>query len=314
VNDAAVLASDRDAAVDPTIRVGLQLHSVREALSFDPEGTLEQVAEIGYKLLELSGQDAAVEPRTWHDFTAPELRALGERLGVQFTGGQVTGLGTDNVDAVVDFYRDLGADHLTIPLDYFPTRQVVREKCALYNHLGEAAARHGLRLFYLNHYHEFQLVEGELVLDALLAGTDPELVGLELSPYWLMRGLVDPIKAFRKYRDRIGLLEQADYPLDRVDKLDMWHFSRHQPIAKNINKDIPLKGGEIEKIHAVQDELFSEIGDGILKLQELIDEANASGRVSYVFLRQDFTRMPSELDSVRRSFDNYRRVRGVAWR
>jgi sugar phosphate isomerase/epimerase len=295
------------------LKVGLQLHSVREALSFKPEETLAQVASVGYKLVELSVHDAIEEPSSWHGFGASDLRKLGKDLGLRFAGGQVTNLREDNIDAVAGFYADLGADHVTIPLDYFPTPEILHAKCALYNRMGEVAALRGLRLFYLNHYHEFQVVGGIVVLDGLLAGTEPALLGLELSPYWLMRGLEDPIKTFRKYAGRIGMLEQADFPLDGVDKLDMWHFDRHQPIARNIKKDVPLRGGEIEKIHAVQCELFTEIGDGILKVQEIVDEANESGHVAYVFLRQDFTRLPSEIESVRRSIENYRHIRGVVW-
>ena len=44
----------------------------------------------------------------------------------------------------------------------------------------------------------------------------------------------------------------ADFPLDQVNKLDMWNFAQHHPIAKNINRDVPLKGGEIENDRVVE--------------------------------------------------------------
>ena len=51
----------------------------------------------------------------------------------------------------------------------------------------------------------------------------------------------------------------------------MWNFKNHHPIAENIQYDKLLQGNEIQNIHPVQCELFTEIGEGILKLQPIID-------------------------------------------
>ena len=295
------------------MKVALQLHSVREALRYDPDTTLAAVAEMGFRYVELSTHDAARDPGRWRGLSGREMRSLAEAHGVRFIGGQVSNLSAANVDEVASFYAELGGDHVTIPIAYFPTRAALEEQSRAFNLFGAAMQRRGLQLLYLNHYHEFQVVEGEQVLDGLLSRTDPTLIKLALSPYWLMRGLIDPIQALRKYGSRVALIEQADFPLAEIDKLNMWEFWRHHPIAVNIRRDVPLKGGEIENIHPVQCDLFTEIGDGIMKLQEIVDEATAAGGVSYVTLRQDFSRRPLEFDSVRVSVQNYKRIQGVDW-
>ena len=268
---------------------------------------------IGYHFLELSGHDASDDALACFGIRSKVFQDLSAKFGVRFVGGKVAHLELSNVDDVIGYYADLGADHITVPIGYFPTMDAIEERARTYNLLGERCARRGLSLYYAHHYHELQHVSGQVVLDALMSKTAPELVGLELNPYWLMRGLVNPIEMFRKYRDRVRMVEQQDFPLEEIDKLNMWTFSRHHPIARNIRWEVPLKGGEIENIQPVQSALFTEIGEGIVKVQEIVDEANASGKVSYVMLRQDFTRMSSEFDSIGKSMENYRRVRDIVW-
>jgi sugar phosphate isomerase/epimerase len=294
-------------------KVALQLHSVREVLRYDPPGTLAAVAAAGFHYIELSAHDAEADAERVHRLRASEWRSLADDAGLVIVGGQVSNLAPANVARVADFYETVGAQHVTIPIGYYPDRAALDERARTYNHLGQVLASRGLNVLYLNHYHEFQVVDGETILDGLLARTDPRFMNLALSPYWLMRGLIDPVKTLRAYGSRIHLVEQADFPLAHVDKMNMWEFRRYHPIAANIRRDRPLRGGEIENIQPVQSDLFCEVGEGILKLQEVIDEANLAGGVRYVTLRQDFSRLPSELDSLRISAANYRRVRDVDW-
>jgi hypothetical protein len=108
-------------------------------------------------------------------------------------------------------------------------------------------------------------------------------------------------------------LVQEDYPLDQVDKFNMWRFDRYHPIAQNIQYDSVLRGNEIENIHPVQCELFTEIGTGMLPLQPVIDFANEQGGINYVFLKQDYTAKESEFESIALSAKNYRSIRDVEW-
>ena len=55
---------------------------------------------------------------------------------------------------------------------------------------------------------------------------------------------------------------------------------------------------------------FTEIGDGIMDIQRIIDTALECTDAEYILLEQDHASMP-QLDSVRRSFENFRRFGGI---
>lgn len=286
------------------IKAGLQMYSVREAM-YDPFEALEKTALSGYRYVELPIHNAA-EPSLFYGKSAAEWKKKAQECCINITGAYVKGLSSGNINAVCDFYEELGCDHITIPIDYFPDRNALNDKCLEYNRMGKICKDRNLALHYENHYHEFQKYDGKSILDILMENTDEGLFSLSLNTYWLMRGLIEPLEVFRKYSSRIRILVQQDYPLDQIDKFNMWNFQNHHPIAKNIQFHSILKGNEIENIHPVQCELFTEIGNGIFKLQPIIDAANSIGLVKYVFLKQDFTRMDSEFDSVSLSLKNYR--------
>jgi sugar phosphate isomerase/epimerase len=297
--------------VNMAIKIGLQMYSVREYMRFDPLGSLKKTAEAGYKYVELPIHYADESTSDFYEKNAVEWKAAAAECGIHITGAYVKNLSLNNIDDICSFYQALGCDHITIPIDYFPTRETLDEKCRLYNEMGKICKRYGMNLIYENHYHEFQKYNDRFIMDIIMDNTDPELFKLSLNTYWLMRGLIEPLDTFYKYQSRIYSVVQQDYPLDQIDKFNMWNFKNHHPIAQNIQYDNILQGGEIENIHPVQCELFTEIGNGIIKLQPVINAANEAGNVKYVFLKQDFTRKPSEFDSIKISLDNYKQLSGV---
>lgn len=295
------------------IKAGLQMYSVREAFRFDPVYTIERTAAIGYKYLELPWHNVQEATDRICGLDASELIYLSHKYNVEFTGGYVTGLSLDNMERAVRFYKNIGSSHITLPIGYYPDRETLEKKTDFYNAVTEVCKEYGMVLCYENHYHEFQELDNTCILDMILDRTDSEGFWLNLNTYWLMRGLVDPFKAFQKYKNRIMALIQQDYPLDGIDKINMWQFYRYHPIAENIKKDVLLKGGEIENIHPVMCSLYTEIGDGIMKIWEMAEEVKKTETVSYIFLKQDYTRMESEFDSIRRSRDNYEKIKDIIW-
>ncbi|MEG0912054.1 MAG: sugar phosphate isomerase/epimerase [Oscillospiraceae bacterium] len=294
------------------IKVGLQMHSVREAMHLDPLGAVERCAQAGFRYLELPASLKNDKPGLLFGKSPAQWVEAAKTAHAVLIGGYAKP-DPATAEAAVDFYAALGAQRVVIPIDYFPTRKALDEKCEFYNRLGKLCAARGLRLFYENHYHEWQMIDGQTILERLMTATDPTLFTVSLNTYWLMRGLVDPGEVFKQFGNRLGSIVQQDYPLSEIDKFNMWHFDRYHPIAKNIQYESVLQGSEIENIHPVQCELFCEIGDGVLPLQRTVDAVAELGTVEYVLLKQDYTRMPDEFDSVSRSAHNYHRMRGVCW-
>jgi sugar phosphate isomerase/epimerase len=295
------------------VKVGLEMYSVREYMRVDPLEALDRCVKAGYRYLELPLKAKTDERGRLYGKTAFQWKEQAKKSKAVITGGYVRDLSARNAGEYIDFYRELGAQRLVIYIDYFPDRKTLDEKCKIYNETGKRCNEAGLKLYYENHYHEYQRHNGRFIFDLLMEQTDPAYFSVSLNTYWLMRGLVNPLDVLRKHGARVGSLVQEDYPLDQVDKFNMWRFDRYHPIAQNIQYHSVLKGNEIENIHPVQCELFTEIGTGMLPLQPVIDFANEQGGIDYVFLKQDYTAMESEFDSVALSARNYRSVRGIVW-
>src|SRR5215469_17807262 len=61
-----------------TIPIGLELYSVRDALQKDPQGTVREVAKMGYQVVEFYGPYFE-----WTDAQAKDVRKLMDDLGIR---------------------------------------------------------------------------------------------------------------------------------------------------------------------------------------------------------------------------------------
>jgi sugar phosphate isomerase/epimerase len=192
-------------AHDRLERIGLQLYTVREALARDFEGTLAQVAAIGYREVEFAGYfghpPAAVrEALARAGLEAPSAHVPFEALGDAWP--------TTIADA-----RAIGHRYVVVPWIPEPKRQSLagyREVAAAFNRAALAAARAGLRFAYHNHQFEFQPLEGRIPYDVLLEATDPQLVNFELDLYWITAGGGDPLAYLARYPGRFTMLHLKD--------------------------------------------------------------------------------------------------------
>ena len=57
---------------------------------------------------------------------------------------------------------------------------------------------------------------------------------------------------------------------------------------------------------------FTEIGTGVLPIQDIIDTAGTLPNLQYMFLEQDYSRLP-DLDSIARSRDAFSHFTGISW-
>jgi len=282
------------------MKIGLQMYSVRDSFAGDPAGTIERLAEIGYAYVEFANDHAHTDPGVGIGIGADALRAILDRFGVTPIGCHISPFDSDTLPAVLDYHTELGTQSLAIPIDFWSNRQDVIDRAAVYNDLAARCAERGLGFLFHNHYHEFQIFEGERVLDLIVQHTDPDLVNIEMDTYWTFRGTEDPIVKIREYGNRVKVLHQKDYPLSEVRSLDVW---------TRLDREVPVTLEPFESV--VRPEEFTEIGDGIMKVQEIIDAANDVG-VSYLLVEQDHGRELTELARVERSLRNVSRMRGVA--
>jgi sugar phosphate isomerase/epimerase len=308
-----VILIPKEADLKMAVPCALQMLSLREIIMSDPLDTLKKTAGTGWKNIELLHKRSFDSPGIWYGKSAEEVAGTAREYGLTIIGGYVEAadLAGPDIKKFLSFYKKIGAKRIVIPVDYFGSREILSEKCSFYNKTGEMCREQGLSLVLETQYHEWQTIDGERIIDLMAAGTKPELFSFSLNIYWLMRGLTEPLPELKKFTSRISSLVLQDYPLDEIDKFNMWRFDRYHTIGNSIQKNILLKGGEIKNIAPLQCRMFTEFGKGFINFQPLIDTANEIGTIKYIILKQDYTRMRSEYDSIALSLKNARKMKGL---
>ncbi len=185
--------------------IGIQLYTVRNQFSRDPEGTLARLGEIGYREVEFAGYPPG---------TAPEVRTMLQRHGLTAPSSHVGLRAVDDAwQRTLDFAAAVGQRFVTVPSFGGPDRQTldgIKRVAARFNQAAEAARKQGLGFSYHNHDFEFVPVEGAVPFDVLLTETDPKLVTFEMDLYWITKAGKDPLDYFAKWPGRFPQVHVKD--------------------------------------------------------------------------------------------------------
>jgi len=178
-------------------KMGLQLYTIRAALARDVDGTLKQIAGMGYEEVETYGfnpQTVGYYGLAGKDF-AQRLRdyKLTSPSGHYDLNRYVTTSVDDlkrYVDRCIEGARVLGQRYITWPLIDEANRtpdgfKAVAERL---NIAGAQAKEAGLLVAYHNHDFEFVEQNGQTGYDIILKQTDPQLVKLQIDLYWIAHG------------------------------------------------------------------------------------------------------------------------------
>ena len=192
--------------------IGLQLYTVRDLLEKDFEGTIERVAQIGYKNLEFAG---------YYNHTPEQVRALLDRLQLVSTSSHIgSQLIRQDAAAQIRAAKTIGQDYITIPSYNFGREGAAgwRKGVAEFNQWGAMCRDAGIKLAYHNHAAEFAPLEGTTGYDILLREVDPKLVDFELDLYWARYADQDPLTLFAKYPGRFAMWHVKDMMLTGTTK------------------------------------------------------------------------------------------------
>lgn len=178
----------------PRYRLGLQLYTVRDAMTKDAVGTLKQAAALGYRNFETYGfEPASVK---YYGMPARELsKVLGE-LGLTTTTGHYdlhrfvakpAAAMKDYIGRCIEGASALGQKYITWAWLDPQSRDIESFKrvAERLNLIGAQAANAGLRVAYHNHDFEFIAHQGTIGYDIIMRDTDPDLVKLQLDLYWV---------------------------------------------------------------------------------------------------------------------------------
>ena len=285
-----------------SLKGGIQLYSVKNAIAQKPYEVLRQVAETGYRYIEAANHNAMRDPGVGFGVTARELKRSLDELGLQIVGCHVNPLREEYLQEVLDYHAELGSTQIGCDIEFFPYGDMdyLKRRCETFNRIGELCQERGMRYYYHNHYQEFQRFGDKLVYDIIMENTDPGLVYEEMDTYWIARGGQDPVSFMRKYNDRLILLHQKDFPKNAGEPLCMYDGL--------VSRDKEIDG---EVFQRTKNPLsFTEIGTGVLPIQDYISAARSCPNLDYIILEQDATQL-DELESISVSMKAFQKFKGV---
>ncbi len=235
--------------------VGVQLYTLRNQISKDPKGTLEKVAQLGYKQVETFGYGN----RKWFNLTPAELSAILKNNGLSSPSGHtypgsffLKGGWEDEWKRAVEDSKALGQEFITIPWleeAYRKDADNYKKIAEGLNKAGGLAKEGGLKLAYHNHDFEFASIDGQTGFDILTKNTDAKLVHFELDLYWAVKAGHDPVQLFQQHPGRFA----------------MWHIKDMDNTPKKF---------------------FTEVGSGVIDFKPIFKNARLSG-MKYFFVEQD---------------------------
>lgn len=211
--------------------IGLQLYTLGSSAAKDLEGTLAQVAEIGYRNIELAGLLGR---------TAAEMKAALDRAGLTCTSAHVQGRAmgpqsfSGDLGQLADDLNVLGVKSAVMPLFYIPDRFEMKPNpdedgpaflsrmasqmtlddwkwnADFLNQKGEALKSAGIAVGYHNHNNEFAPIGDTCGMDILLTQTDPSLVTFEMDAGWVTAAGRDPFAMLKEHEGRFTLMHVKD--------------------------------------------------------------------------------------------------------
>ena len=253
--------------------VGLQLYTLRDQLEKDVSGTIQQVASIGYKDVEiysLYGKSPAEFARILSDngiaassghYMLKQVKAgwsqhveEAQTLGLKFM-----------VNAILQPEERKSFDDFKRLVDVF-------------NQAGETTQKAGIQFCYHNHNFEFSRYGGTTAYDYLLNTLDPKLVKFEMDCFWVTHAGEDPVAYFKKYPGRFPLLHIKDM------------------------KDKPAPTHELD----ARPGLFAPVGFGTIDWKRIFAAAGQGG-VQHYYVEEDYCEQ-RPLEAVKMSYDYLSRL------
>jgi len=184
---------------------GIQLWTVKEALSKDTVGVLTHLSKSGYKQIEgFEGPHGLF----W-GMKNIEFKKVMDDLGMRFI--------SSHCDNTKDFERkaaeaaEIGMKYLICPYKG-PQKSIDNFKhfSDEFNACGEITKKNGIRFAYHNHDYSFKAMDGIVPQDLMIQSTNPATVDFEMDMYWTVAAGVDPIAYMKKFPNRFKLVHVKD--------------------------------------------------------------------------------------------------------
>lgn len=268
---------------------GLQLFTLLMDMDNDPVGTLQKVANAGYKNVE----SAFSKLPGFYGKKPKEFRAFIHDLGMEWKSHHVTGTPMkmppnmvipkgpdgnpmsfpvmknlrDNGQEMIDLVAEAGIPYIVCSSIDIESGDEIKKSAEILNRTGELAKKAGLKFAYHNHATEFDVTDGVVSYDYFTSQISPDILKLEIDLGWVFKAGKNPVEIFKKNKGRIPLLHV---------------------------KDMTKEGAIVP------------FGEGSFNFNEAFNNIDIAG-VEYFFLEQDFPQKPFE--HIVTGFQNFEKFR-----
>jgi sugar phosphate isomerase/epimerase len=245
----------------------LQLYNVREELKTDFDGTLNQVAGIGYRYVELALAMSFGK-------TASETRASLDKAGLTAVSAHVPYQDMiADMDKVIGYHLDVGCKYIVVPFlgaedrSTGPNYDEVKKGIAK---LGEYCVKKGVTLLYHNHEFEFADYKGKYALDDLYDSIPASLLQTKIDVCWSKVGGVVPADYILKYSGRAPIVHLKDF-----DSSDGGKIKAEYDLI-----------GEAKKARAAGSFPFRAVGHGVQDIPGIVKASEKAG-AQWLVVEQD---------------------------
>jgi len=239
--------------------IGIQLYSIRDAMSADVPGTLKKVAGIGYKNLELAGYANG----KFYGYSPAEFKKIVGDLGLiplsSHTQVESASISLDKAKLMADTHAELGVKFCIKPWIEEGDRNIEQYKKMIgdCNEVARITKGVGIQFGYHNHNFEFANINGIVpYYDLFLPGMDAGLITMELDLFWAAKAGQDPVAMFKKYPGRFQLLHMKD-------------MHTNQPPFYEVKKDD-----------------ICSVGEGVIDFKRILAAKETAG-TKYIFVEDD---------------------------
>lgn len=256
---------------------GLALYTVRDAMSEDARGTLQKVADAGYKNIEAAGYADG----KFYNMSPVDFKSMLDEVKLNPISTHQGTVTMENADAMIADVKAAGFKYFVIPvppMGMFTFNQenmtmgmngTVEELAEILTTLGKKCEAQGLQLLYHNHDFEYKDNEnGIKPIEYLLENTDPKYVNFQMDLFWVTKAGADPVAYFEKYPGRFK----------------EWHV-----------KDMDDQGR------------FAPVGTGSVDFKRILAEKNLAG-MKYYFVEQDQTFNMEPLEAIKVSHKGLKEI------
>ncbi|MCL2815739.1 MAG: sugar phosphate isomerase/epimerase [Oscillospiraceae bacterium] len=201
----------------PDLKLGAQLYTVREYTQNEEDfaKTMEKIASIGYRYVQVSGIGGTISP----EFIKKAAKDNGLKVTLTHTSPQKI---RDETEKVIEEHDIFGCDGIGVGgmFGHERTEEGFKQFALDFGPAIGKIKQSGKVFLYHNHRFEFEKFNGKTGMEILLENTDEDGFMLTFDTYWAQAGGVDPASFIKRHSGRIFATHLKDMNVSN-DKIGM---------------------------------------------------------------------------------------------